>query len=132
VADYVIDASSVLAFAFNEQGSDIVEDFARHDRLMISSVNVAEILAKLDDKGWPKETIVGLFSVLCLDEIPFDAQHSALSAKLRTITRQLGLSLGDRCCLALALKTGAPILTADRSWTSIADALGLSITITRD
>ena len=38
------------------------------------------------------------------------------SGKLRASTRTLGLSLGDRCCLALALEHGAEVVTADRPW----------------
>lgn len=39
---------------------------------------------------------------------------------LRRGTRQAGLSLGERACLALAMQLGVPALTADRSWLSIA------------
>jgi len=31
-------------------------------------------------------------------------------------TRSLGLSLGDRACLALGIVLKAPIYTADRAW----------------
>ena len=31
-------------------------------------------------------------------------------------TRPLGLSLGDRCCLALAERERAMVLTTDRAW----------------
>jgi PIN domain nuclease of toxin-antitoxin system len=31
-------------------------------------------------------------------------------------TRALGLSLGDRACLALGLALKAPVYTADKSW----------------
>jgi ribonuclease VapC len=37
-------------------------------------------------------------------------------AKLLPSTRPMSLSLGDRACLALALKLTLPALTADKAW----------------
>lgn len=42
-----------------------------------------------------------------------------LAAELREHTRHLGLSLGNRACLALGLLHGGPILTADRDWAKL-------------
>ena len=53
------------------------------------------------------------------------------SAELRLATRTAGLSLGDRACLALAAELGAPALTADRSWTGIAEAAGVAVQVVR-
>jgi ribonuclease VapC len=39
-----------------------------------------------------------------------------LAAQLRPPTRKLGLSLGDRCCLALGHVQKAQVVTADRPW----------------
>ena len=38
---------------------------------------------------------------------------------LRRTTREQGLSLGDRACLALARRERALVLTADRAWTAL-------------
>ena len=35
---------------------------------------------------------------------------------LRPKTKALGLSLGDRACLALAQRQALPVLTADKTW----------------
>lgn len=40
-------------------------------------------------------------------------------ARLHVRTRALGLSLGDRACLALGLRLDAPVITADRSWAGL-------------
>ncbi|MBA2515401.1 MAG: hypothetical protein H0V26_13925 [Solirubrobacterales bacterium] len=37
----------------------------------------------------------------------------------RVSARPPGLSLADRCCLALAHRLGLPILTANRAWATI-------------
>ena len=41
------------------------------------------------------------------------------AAALRAATRHAGLSLGDRACLALALRESAPVMTADRDWLKV-------------
>jgi ribonuclease VapC len=34
-------------------------------------------------------------------------------------TRVAGLSLSDRACLSLGLKTGLPVLTTERAWAKV-------------
>ena len=49
-----------------------------------------------------------------------DCARQALSAAaLLPQTRRLGLSLGDRACLALARTRGKPAVTADRAWAEL-------------
>ena len=38
---------------------------------------------------------------------------------LRPITKSIGLSFGDRACLALGIILNQPVLTTDRLWGSI-------------
>lgn len=58
--------------------------------------------------------------------VDFDADSAHRTGALRPATRQAGLSLGDRACLALAQQLGVPALTADRSW----GRLGLDVAVT--
>ena len=52
-----------------------------------------------------------------LQVLPFTAAQAVASGRLRPASRALGLSLGDRCCLALAqAHRGAQVVTADRLW----------------
>lgn len=46
----------------------------------------------------------------------FAEEDAVLVARLRPLTRDFRLSLGDRACLALAMRQNVPVLTADRSW----------------
>jgi PIN domain nuclease of toxin-antitoxin system len=55
---------------------------------------------------------------------------SALVALL-SATRAVGLSFGDRACIALAQRLGAEAMTADRSWGRIAGAIGARILLIR-
>jgi PIN domain nuclease of toxin-antitoxin system len=50
---------------------------------------------------------------------------------LRAATAEAGLSLGDRFCLALALREGLPAWTADRQWRTVAEAIGVEIVLIR-
>ena len=51
--------------------------------------------------------------------IEFDIFQSEKTAELRPITKHLGLSLGDRACLALAIQENAVAVTSDRTWTML-------------
>ena len=77
MTDYVIDASSVLAFAFAEPGADIVTAIAASDgnRLLISTVNLAEALSKLIDKGMSLVAAESVIGPLALEEISFDGRQ---------------------------------------------------------
>jgi ribonuclease VapC len=49
---------------------------------------------------------------------------------LRSSTRRAGLSLGDRCCVALALTQQLPVLTADKNWLNL--VADLKVTLVRN
>lgn len=49
----------------------------------------------------------------------FSAEDGEVAAQLRIETRSHGLSLGDRACLALALRLKLPALTTDRAWAEL-------------
>jgi len=51
-----------------------------------------------------------------------DKALAQLAGRLRAVTTDHGLSLGDRFCLALAQRDGLPVWTSDQSWKAVADA----------
>jgi PIN domain nuclease of toxin-antitoxin system len=53
---------------------------------------------------------------LALDVRPFDRAQARAAGLLRRATRDRGLSLGDRACLALGLALQAPVVTTDSAW----------------
>jgi PIN domain nuclease of toxin-antitoxin system len=57
---------------------------------------------------------------LNLEIVGFDGDAAIVAAELRTSTKHLGLSLGDRACLAAAQSRGLAVLTADRTWAKLA------------
>ena len=86
---------------------------------LISAVNLAEVVGKLADAGMPGDQIELALSSLGLRVVPLDAQAATDVGLLRPATRALGLSLGDRACLALGMASGLPVLTSDRAWSLV-------------
>ena len=113
----VLDSSAVLAVIFQEKGAEIVEPML--DTSKISSVNVAEVFTKLTDKGVLTKQTIDDFQQLGLEIIDFDFEQAAKVAELRPLTKHLGLSLGDRCCLALAILHNTTAVTADKDWQTL-------------
>lgn len=114
----VLDASAVLTVILNESGSSFVAGHI-HRGACISASNLAEVVARLSDLGFSTADAVDACGSLGLDVIPFDHDQALVSAALRRTTREHGLGLGDRGCLALGRTLGLPVITADRSWSSL-------------
>ena len=119
----VLDASAVLALLNDEVGAKIVQESL--SGAIISSVNFAEVVTRLTLLGMPEKEIREALDILALDITPFDEEQAFLAGILAIKTKQLGLSLGDRACLALALKTGSAALTSDKVW----QALDIGVTV---
>lgn len=113
----VADSSAVLAALFDEPGGENVKD--RISSLAISAVNLAEIMSRLIDKGYSDQEVRETLDLLRTQTIAFDAEQAAEAAALRSVTKKSGLSLGDRACLALGVRSGATVLTADRAWANL-------------
>jgi PIN domain nuclease of toxin-antitoxin system len=81
-----------------------------------STVNLAEVHTKLVSRGGdPEEAWEDALSSI-YEPVPFTEEQAKIAGALVAATRALGLSLGDRACLALALVLKAPVYTTDRSW----------------
>ena len=126
-ATYVLDASAVLAWILREPGSERVATLMLTENCLMSSVNAAEVVARLADAGRPEAALRATLSHLGARLVPFDADHATTSGLLRPPTRSLGLSLGDRACLALAIHAQANVITADRPWLKLTQVLNLKI-----
>jgi len=96
---------------------------------MISTVNLSEVIAKLLDAPMPVDRAVSALAVLNLTPVDFDRAQALAAAEVRNRTKHLGLSLGDRACLALARTRRLPVLTADRAWEKL--KVGVEITLLR-
>ncbi len=125
----VLDASALLAYLQDEPGVDLVAE-ALVQGVAMSAVNWAEVLSKLTEWGQDPDAVTaelteqGLLGKALL-VYPLNEALACSIAKLYPGTRSLGLSLGDRACLALALSLGLPVLTADRDWGTL--SLGCNV-----
>jgi PIN domain nuclease of toxin-antitoxin system len=124
----VVDSSAVLAALHKEPGGETV--LARLDQAVISSVNFAEVVSKLSRTGADITQVLSDLQDLIPDIRPFDAEAALVVGLLDSRTKALGLSLGDRACLALAQSLGVPVLTADQVWLQL--DLGLEIVMIRN
>lgn len=113
----VLDASAILALLNEEPGNNKVLESLPD--AIISAVNFSEVIAVLINSGLAQETAIDVASSFIEKVIPFDAEQAILTACLRKKTKSLGLSLGDRACLALAKSQHCPALTADKTWQKI-------------
>lgn len=122
-----LDASALLAFLFGEQGGERVASVI--DRSCLSTVNLSEVLGRFARDGHDPNLVARRIASTPIELVSFEPQDAALAAQLAPEARRLGLSLGDRACLALALARGIPAQTANRDWAAL--ELGVRIEILR-
>jgi PIN domain nuclease of toxin-antitoxin system len=87
--------------------------------ILMSAVNVAEVQAKLVDAGGDPDRVWSYILGLISGVEPFSAEQAKIAGTLIAKTKPLGLSLGDRACLALAIALKSPVYTADKPWLSL-------------
>jgi len=114
----VLDASALLAILNKEPGAETLTPELLSGAIM-STVNLAEVHGKLVGRGVRPNDAWEAAVSLIREAVPFSPEHAKLAGDLVAQTRALGLSLGDRACLALGLALKAPVFTADRSWKKV-------------
>lgn len=83
----------------------------------MSSVNWSEVVQKSLALGIETTVLRSNLEAHGLTIVPFDKEDAERAARLWKPGS--GLSLADRACLALAIRHGAPVYTADRQWVSL-------------
>jgi ribonuclease VapC len=121
----VLDASALLCVFFNEPGAERVEALLAGAR--IGAPNLAEVIAKLVDRGVDGEAISTDLAELDLEVVPLDRAQAEAAGLLRAATRRAGLSLGDRCCLALTEALGATAVTTDHAWAGLGAGIPVEV-----
>ncbi len=108
----VVDASAVLAWLQDEPGADAAEPLLMAG--IIGAANWSEVLQKTRQANARPEVVARLitsFGLKVAEVTEEDGERAALLWRRRS-----GLSLADRLCLALGLRLGLPVATADAAW----------------
>lgn len=111
-AQYVLDASAVLAMLHREPGADAVAAIVGASA--ISTVNWSEVVQKAASHGVDVEGLADGLGSIGLDIVAFELAEAEAAARLWRGAERL--SLADRACLATAARLDAPAVTADRAW----------------
>ena len=114
----VLDASAVLALIHDEPGSDLVAE--RIGGSVLGAANLAEVEGKLVDAELDVALVRGLLGAAGVTIEPLIAADAELAGAMRSLPGGRTLSLGDRCCLALTVRSDPPdVLTSDRAWAEL-------------
>ena len=123
----VLDSSAILAVIFAEPGADKVADKTRG--ALLSTVNLVEVQTRLILRGSDPDFAWRGIQKLNYEICPLDEEQARIAGEMIGKTKPLGLSLGDRACLALAIQRKGKVYTTDRAWTSL--SLGIEIEVIR-
>lgn len=124
----VVDSSVVIAYLRQETGWEALEAYLA-GTCLISAVNLTEVVGTLRDKGIAAGALDTILEPLALTVMPYDAAQARQAGELRVSTKHLGLSLGDRACLALAAAQKLTAVTTDAIWGQV-DA-GVTVKVVR-
>ncbi|HUD62279.1 MAG TPA: type II toxin-antitoxin system VapC family toxin [Acetobacteraceae bacterium] len=126
----VLDSSVILAYLLDEQGREAAEQ-AIAARGIICSVNLAEVMSRLMRDQADAAASADVLLALPVTVADLDARLAIDMGAMVAQTRPLGLSLGDRACLALARRERLPALTADRIWLQAGTLIGVEVRLIR-
>ncbi|MGH6925447.1 MAG: type II toxin-antitoxin system VapC family toxin [Propylenella sp.] len=117
MAEAVLDSSAIMAVIRAERGVEAAAEAM--PQALVSVVNEAEVIGVLIRYGSTPEGALNLVLNLPYRRIDLDAGLARRAGMLWRDLRPRGLSLGDRCCLALAERERLPVLTTDQRWVEL-------------
>jgi PIN domain nuclease of toxin-antitoxin system len=129
VTDAVLDASALLALLRGEAGAERVKSILKNSAM--TTINFGEVVGFYARRGASEPEIRSLLHALPVERVAFDEELAYVVGLMLPQTSSAGLSLGDRACLGLAGRLGVKALTADRSWSRIARAVGVEVEVIR-
>lgn len=114
----VFDSSALIMLFAKELGYESVRQNLKY--AIISSVNIAQVYKYcIEVQNLTEEDCRNLIKLSGIKIIDFCEEQALITAKMIKQTKQYGLSLGDRACIALAMYKNHPILTCDKIWQKV-------------
>ena len=126
----ILDASALLAFIKGERGQDVVREALGAGTCFINTANLSEAAAKLMMVRPDPAEVRALLTVPGLDLLAVGEEEALKAGEFAVPGKPLGLSLGDRLCMASALVHQAEVLTTDAIWSRM-NIPGLRIRLIR-
>ncbi len=114
----VFDSSALIMLFAKEPGYESVRQNLKH--AIISSVNIAEVYKYcIAVQNLTEDDCRNLIKLSGIKIIDFCEEQALITAKIIKKTKEYGLSLGDRGCIALAMFKNYPVLTCDKIWQKV-------------
>ena len=114
----VLDSSALITLFAKEPGYKYVKQHMKY--AVISSINIAEVYKYcIEVQKLTEEDCRNLIKLSGIKIIDFCEAQALISAAIIKETKQYGLSLGDRGCIALAMFKNCSILTCDQIWQKV-------------
>jgi PIN domain nuclease of toxin-antitoxin system len=85
------------------------------------------VQTKLVSRGWTSSQAWQDATSPIAEIVPFDEEQARIAGDLVSRTHSLGLSLGDRACLALGIALKAPVYTAETAWKKLKVAIPIHL-----
>ena len=125
----LFDTSALIALLKKEQGHEMLSEVLTHSS--ISAVNFSELVAVLIRNNIEEKEIDEILQDIVPEILPFDEKIAIKAGKIINITKEYGLSLGDRACIATSIHYNIPVYTTDKVWEKIAKQLHLNVVVVR-
>lgn len=121
----LFDSSVIIAILKSEEGYQSCEQIV--NKGAISTVNWDEVAGFLKKNNAPEDIIRQTLAKYPLKILPYEESLVVPTGPLAVGCQQLGLSLGDRACLATAMAYNLPVLTANPFWKELEKELDITI-----
>ena len=126
---FILDSSALITLLKKESGYQLVE--ANLAQSAISTVNLCELISILARNKIEEEEIDLIVKDLVPTIIPFCQDISDRAGKLASLTKDYGLSLDDRACIATAEYHHLPLYTTDLVWAKLQPHLSVKVILIR-
>ena len=98
---------------------------------MASALTIQELVSKIVRDRAVAEDAATIAAGLGLAVHPLAVPLAIAAGAMIAVTGPVGLSQGDRACLALARALGLPAVAADRPWAEVVEPPGIAVELVR-